>query len=501
MRSVEIAVIGSGFAGLGMAAKLRAQGEEDFVVLERAPSIGGVWRDNTYPGAACDVPAPLYSYSFAPNPTWTRLFAPQAEIRAYLERCADDFGVRDRIDVDRGASDLAWDEGARRWRVATTRGEAIWAKYVVCAAGLALTTPRLPEIPGLDTFEGPLFHSARWDHGVSLRGKRVAVVGTGASAIQIVPAIVDEVGHLSVFQRTPPWVMERPEISFGPLAHAIFSRAPITQKLLRGVVYGALEGFALGFVVDPRINKARQRSALRYMRRAVPDPALRAKLTPAFTLGCKRVLFSSEYFPAIQRPNAELVTDRITRVTSREIETADGARRPVDVIVCATGFEAADAQLPFDVRGRGGASLRDLWARRGAQAYRGTTVAGFPNFFVLVGPNTLLGHSSMIYMMESQMAYVLDALAVMRARGAEAFDVRGDAQDRYNAALQARLSRSVWRTGGCASWYLGESDRITTLWPGFTFEFRRATRRFDAGAYAFDGPAQRRNTTLSTSAS
>ena len=497
----RVAIIGAGFAGLGMAIRLRQRGIDDFVVLERAASLGGVWRDNRYPGAACDVPAHLYSYSFEPNPSWTRLFAPQREILAYLERCADKYDVRRHIRFGAGVRSLVFDEDRQVWTITAEGGARLEADVVVCASGLALTQPKLPPIPGLDAFAGAAFHSSRWDHAEPLEGRRVAVVGTGASAIQIVPAIAPRVGKLTVLQRTAPWVLPRPEHEIGPRWHALFERYPASQKALRGAIYALLETFAVGFVVDPRVNRARQRLALRFLEKSVPDASLRAKLTPTFTLGCKRILFSNDYLPALQRPNAEVVTERIARVEGSQIVTDDGARREVDVIVCATGFEAADAQLAFDVVGRAGRSLSDRWAREGASAYLGCTVAGFPNFFMLVGPNTTLGHSSMVYMMESQIAYVLDALAQMREAGVATLEVRREAQERYNARLQERLAKTVWMTGGCASWYVSESGKNTTLWPGFTWEFRLRTRRFDRDAYATEPRRQRRNTTRSTSVS
>jgi cation diffusion facilitator CzcD-associated flavoprotein CzcO len=501
VRHHRIAIIGAGFAGLGMAIRLRQEGVDDFVVLERAPSLGGVWRDNRYPGVACDVPAHLYSYSFEPNPRWTRFFAPQREILAYLERCADKYDVRRHIRFGAGVQALVFDEDRQVWTITTEGGSVFEADVVVCASGLALTQPKLPPITGLDTFEGSLFHSSRWNQDEPLDGRRVAVVGTGASAIQIVPAIAPRVGRLTVFQRTAPWVVARPDHEIGPRAQGLFERHPAAQKVLRGAIYTLLETFAVGFVVDPRVNRARQALALRFLAKSVADPALRAKLTPTFTLGCKRVLFSSDYLPALQRPNVELVTERIARIEGSEIVTEDGARREVDAIVCATGFEAADAQLAFDVVGRSGRSLRDAWSREGASAYLGCSVAGFPNFFMLIGPNTGLGHSSMIYMMESQMAYVLDALAQMRAADLATLEVRREAQERYNARLQERLAKTVWMTGGCASWYVSQSGKNTTLWPGFTWEFRLRTRRFDRDAYALEPRRQRKKTTRSTSVS
>jgi cation diffusion facilitator CzcD-associated flavoprotein CzcO len=353
---------------------------------------------------------------------------------------------------------------------------------LVVAAGLALTRPILPDIPGLAEFEGKVFHSSRWDASTPLDGKRVAVVGTGASAIQIVPELARVAGELHVFQRTAPWVMERPDFAIPRRHQELFRKRPLVQKMLRGAIWSVMEAFAVGFVVEPRINKLRQRLAVRFIEKSIEDPALRAKVTPSYTLGCKRILFSSEYYPALQRPNVELVTEGIREVRGKTIVTSDGKEREVDAIVCATGFEASEGPPPFELRGAGGVTLEEAW-KDGIEAYLGCAVAGFPNFFFLVGPNTGLGHSSMIFMIESQIAYVLDAIRTMRARRAERVALRPEVQRRYNERLQKRLAKTVWSKGGCVSWYNTRGGKNTTLWPGFTFEFRRRTRKFDADSY------------------
>ena len=477
---LEVLVVGGGFAGIGMAIRLRRAGIVDFEILEQAPRVGGTWRDNSYPGAACDVESHLYSFSFAPNPAWSRTFAPQAEILAYLERCVAGFGLGPHLRLGVGVTGARFDEAAREWEVTATDGVVRRARVLVSATG-GLNRPALPEIPGLDAFEGPVFHSARWRHDVPLAGKRVAVVGTGASAIQIVPSIAPDVARLDLYQRTPPWILPKADRAITDAERAAFRRVPALQRLARAKQYLSHELLAVGFVGDVRVMSLGERMARRYLAESVRDPALREALTPRYTFGCKRVLLTNDYFPAVQRANVELVTAGIERVTARGVRARGGREREVDALVLATGFQAAEAVAPFPVTGRGGRDLDRAWAG-GAEAYLGTSVAGFPNLFLLIGPNTGLGHSSMVLMMESQFAYVLDALRTMRARGLGLVDVRPEEQAAYNARLAARFPKTVWATG-CSSWYLTQGGRNTTLWPGTTFEFRLATRRFHLGAY------------------
>jgi cation diffusion facilitator CzcD-associated flavoprotein CzcO len=463
-----------------MAIRLKQAGMDDFVVLEQAAEVGGTWRDNHYPGCACDVQSHLYSFSFEPWPAWTREFAPQREILAYLRHCADKYGVLPHVRFGARVVRATWDERGGAWTVETSDGRTFVARSLVPGCG-PLARPQLPDIPGLASFEGKTFHSSRWDHDVSLAGKTVAVIGTGASAIQIVPSIAAEVGRLHVFQRTAPWLMPKPDGDIPPWKRALFARAPALQRLARARIYWTRELLALGFVVEPRIMKLGEKLGRRYLAGQVADAALREKLTPGYTMGCKRILPTNDYLPALQRPNVELVTDGIAEVRARSIVTKDGNERPVDAIVLATGFEAAEQVAPFEVRGRDGRELNEVW-RDGAEAYLGTTVAGFPNLFLLIGPNTGLGHSSMVFMIESQLAYVLGALRTMKDEGLKLVDVLPEAQARYNARLQERLKDTVWMSG-CMSWYLTRTGKNTTLWPGFTFEYRLRTRRFDARAY------------------
>ncbi|MCX7893948.1 MAG: NAD(P)/FAD-dependent oxidoreductase [Burkholderiales bacterium] len=472
---IDVAVVGAGFGGLGMAIHLARAGRS-FVVLEQAASLGGTWRDNRYPGAACDVPSNLYCFSFEPNPDWTRVYPEQREIEAYMNRCADQYGVRPAIRFGARVVTARFDERAALWRVALEGGGEVVSRALVSATG-GLSRPKLPDIEGLAHYAGALFHSARWDHGFGLEGRRVAVIGTGASAIQIVPAIAPRVARLVLFQRTPAWIVPRDDRPRTDAERARYRRHPWTQKLSRLATYLRFESRAIGFTRAPWLLALAEREVRRYIARKVRDPVLAAKLTPAYRLGCKRVLLSNDFYPAVQRENVALVTAPIVRATPEGLLTADGVEHRVDAIVAATGFHAAEAGSPFPVFGLGGHELNDSW-KDGAKAYLGTTVAGFPNLFLITGPNTGLGHNSMIYVIESQIAYVMRALGAMRSRGVAAVDVRPEVEAAYNAEIQARLARTVWNTGGCASWYLTRDGRNTTLWPGFTFEFRRRLARF-----------------------
>jgi len=496
---VRVLIVGAGFSGLAMAVRLKQAGFDEFVVLERGDDVGGTWRDNTYPGAACDVPSHLYSFSFAPNPRWTRAFSPQREILDYLRDVARRYGIVPHLRLGTGAEALRWDDSERHWvvdvdgqgRQDRQGGErAGYTADVVVGALGALSEPSLPDIPGIDSFAGTLFHSAGWDHGHDLAGERVAVIGTGASAIQFVPEIQPVVAHLDVYQRTPPWIVGRRDRALRPLERRLFRAVPAAQKAIRCGIYWLRELLSFGFT-HPQRMQAIQRMAAAHLARQVPDPELRRRITPSYTIGCKRILISNDWYPAIQQPNVELVTDGIAEVRPHSIVTADGTEHPTDTIICGTGFHVTDFPAGRRIHGPGGATLSDVWQARGSmEAYLGTTVAGFPNLFLLVGPNTGLGHTSMVFMIESQVAYVVDALAHMGATAAATLEVRPDAQERYNERLQHRLARTVWNRGGCRSWYLDANGRNTSLWPGSTWTFRRRTRRFDPWAYRSDwGPA------------
>ena len=477
----RIAIVGSGFSGLGMAIRLRQEGVEDFVVLERAHDVGGTWRDNSYPGAACDVPSRLYSFSFAQNPEWSRSFSPQGEILDYLRDCAQRFGVLPHVRFGAAAESAEWDEEAQRWLVSTAAGD-LTADVLVAAAG-GLSDPKLPDVHGLDRFEGKVFHSAAWDHDHDLTGERVAVVGTGASAIQIVPAIQPRVGHLDLYQRTPAWIIPRNDRALSRLERTLYRRVPRLQNLVRGAIYWTRELYALGFTSRRGLMKPVERLARELLRRQVRDPDLRRRLTPSYDIGCKRILISSDFYPALSQPNAELVTSPIAEVRERSVLTSDGREHPTDTIVFATGFQVTPPPVAERVRGRGGHSLAEVWARAGMQAHRGTTVAGFPNLFFLVGPNTGLGHTSIVHVIESQIAYVMDALRAMEREGVAALEPTPEAQAHWNERVQGDLEGTVWNAGGCASWYLDDHGRNGTIWPGFTFRLRALLSEFDARNY------------------
>jgi cation diffusion facilitator CzcD-associated flavoprotein CzcO len=479
MTETDVAIIGSGFSGLGTAIELRRRGRTDFVVLERGPDVGGTWHYNTYPGCACDVPSHLYSFSFAPNPDWSHTYSAQPEIRAYLRRCADQFGVRQFIRFGTEVTGARWDEDARRWRLETGGGE-VAARVLVSATG-PLTEPNVPPLPGLESFAGTTFHSARWNHDHDLRGARVAAVGTGASAIQFVPAIQPQVAQLHVFQRTPPWVLPHTNRAITGLERRLYRMFPSLQRLVRGGIYTAREALVLGFVKEPRLMRLIERGARRHIERQISDPELRERVTPRYTIGCKRILPSNRWYRALDRPNVELVTSPIRAVRPHSIVTEDGTERAIDTIVFGTGFHVTDMPVGRLVRGRDGRTLEEAW-QGSPRAHLGTAIAGFPNLFVLLGPNTGLGHSSMVYMAESQIAHVMDALQEMRKRGADVVEVRPEVEERYNAAIDERMRRTVWSTG-CASWYLDANGRNSTLWPGWTWEFRRRVARLDPAEY------------------
>ncbi|PMS14953.1 4-hydroxyacetophenone monooxygenase [Trinickia dabaoshanensis] len=486
METVDVAIIGSGFAGLGMAIRLKQAGTHDFLVMEKADSIGGTWRDNHYPGCACDVQSHVYSFSFAPNPHWTRMFAPQPEIRAYLQACAERFGIEPHLRFGKALSQATYDETAQRWRLRFADGTRVNARVLVSGMG-GLSRAALPDIAGLDSFEGKTFHSQQWDHAYCLDGKRVAVIGTGASAIQFVPRIAPRVARLSLFQRTPPWIMPKPDRSVTRAERWLFEHVPATQKLVRAGLYWQLESRALGFSVHPALMKQVQKLAMKHLRRQVPDAKLRRTLEPNYTIGCKRVLISNDYYPALARSNVEVVTSTIVRIAPDGVVTGDGTLHRADCLIYGTGFHVTDPFPRGLVRGRGGVDIVDVW-RDGAHAYLGTTLPGFPNFFMIVGPNTGLGHHSMVFMIESQIEYILGALRAMRDERADAIEVRGSIERAYNERIQRKLSHAIWSTGGCNSWYLDpKTGKNTTLWPGFAWRFRQATKRFrmtDYLAYA-----------------
>ncbi|WP_269716209.1 flavin-containing monooxygenase [Caulobacter sp. NIBR2454] len=478
---VDVAILGSGFSGLGMAIALLKDGRRDFVILEKAASVGGTWRDNTYPGCACDVPSHLYSFSFEPNPEWSRMYPTQPEIRAYLERVADKYDLRPYLRFGKTVTDLTFDEAGGFWKVTSDDGQTLTARVVVSGTG-GLSRPVLPSIKGMDSFKGKAFHSAWWDHDEDLTGKTVAVIGTGASAIQFVPQIAPKVKSLTLFQRTPPWIVPKLDRPMHGWEKALFKAAPVFQKLLRGFIYTRMESRAAAFVFKPEAMAKSEALARQYIDAVITDPALREKVTPNYRMGCKRILISNDYYPALNRENVALVTDGIAEITPSGVRTTDGIEHKADVIIYGTGFAATDALSPTQVHGRGGRHLNAEWAA-GAQAYLGVTVSGYPNFFMLMGPNTGLGHNSIVYMIESQIRHVMDGLRRMEAAGAAWMDPKREAQNQFNAFVQERVGKTVWNSGGCKSWYLTADGRNTTIWPGFTFDYRRRVKAVDPTAY------------------
>jgi cation diffusion facilitator CzcD-associated flavoprotein CzcO len=483
----DIAIVGAGFGGLGAAIQLKRRGHHDFVVFEKAEEIGGTWRDNSYPGCACDVPSHLYSFSFALNPQWSDTYSGQAEIWDYLRGCVDRFGLGRHLRLGCRVENAVWDPTASRWRLATATGEHV-ARVLVLATG-PLHEASIPDIPGLDTFAGAVFHSARWDHGHDLSGRTVAVVGTGASAVQFVPAIQPRVAHLTLFQRTPAWVIPGRSRAITEVERAIYRRVPGAQRLNRTLIYWLREAFGYGFL-HPGVNRFLQRVAEAHLRRQVRDPRLRAKLTPQFVMGCKRILISNEYFPALGRENVTVETDPITEVRPDGVVTRDGLH-PVDTIIFGTGFHVTDVPVMRHVYGRDGRTLAEAWSPT-MSAYLGTTVTGFPNLFVLLGPNTGLGHNSVVFMIEAQLRHLLDVLGHQRRHGLVATEPTAAAQQRWTGLVDRRMAGTVWVSGGCTSWYLDATGRNSTLWPGYATGFRLRLGRFRADDYAVPSPTHPR---------
>jgi cation diffusion facilitator CzcD-associated flavoprotein CzcO len=476
-----IVIIGSGFAGLCMAIALKRAGYHRFVILEKDDDLGGTWRDNKYPGCACDVPSHMYSFSFELNPGWSRMFAPQHEIWEYMRHCARKYGIAAHIQFGCSVESMEWDEATGRWSIVTAPGEVYTTRAVVSGIG-ALHLPSIPEIPGGDQFGGAAFHSARWDRSCDLSGQRVAVIGTGASAVQFIPQVARQAAQVYVFQRTAPWIVPRPDFEIAPALRAAFAAAPPAMRTFRHGIYWLLETRAAGFAVHPGLMAPLRRMAKRHIARQITDPALRAKLTPHYTIGCKRILLSSDYYPALVRPNVELVTDPIARITKSGLTCEDGSAYDVDAVIYGTGFKAIDALAELNVAGRDGVKLQDVW-RNGIEAYHGVTVAGFPNFFVLLGPNTGLAHNSVVFMIESQVQHVMSCLRQLARQSAQTIEVRASAQRSFNDKIQRRLGRAVWSEGGCTSWYLDADGVNRALWPGFSFEYWARTRRARPAAY------------------
>ncbi|MGJ6969652.1 flavin-containing monooxygenase [Streptosporangium sp. G11] len=474
----NVAIIGAGFGGLCMAIQLEKAGIRSYTIFEKGADVGGTWRDNTYPGAGCDIPSHLYSFSFERYSSWTRRYPGQPEILRYLEGCADKYGLRPRIRLNTTVVAATFDESLGRWRVRTTAGDELF-DVVVSAVG-QLNRPQLPDIPGMSSFDGPAFHSARWDHSVGLAGRRVAVIGNGSSAAQFIPKVAEVADHLDVFQRTPNWVIPKPDSAFGPGARTAFRRVPFLQRAYREWVYRYAEHTLHPALAGGWSSDLLRRRALGHLREQVPDPLLRARLTPDYPVGCKRVVIDSGFYPALTRPDVDVVTDRITRIVPGGVETSAGLRE-ADVIVYATGFETSEFLTSIQVTGRGGRHLAEEW-KDGAEAYLGIVVPRFPNLFLLYGPNTNLGHNSIVFMIECQVRYVMGCLPHLAARGP--MEVRPEAMATWRRSLDRAMEGMVWQAG-CTSWYKNAAGRVTANWPGTTSTYRRITRTPRPEAFRF----------------
>jgi cation diffusion facilitator CzcD-associated flavoprotein CzcO len=481
-------VVGAGFGGVGAAVMLRRAGYEDVTVFERGERVGGVWNHNTYPGAACDVPSHLYEFSFEPNPRWSRRYAPQEEIQAYLEDVARRHGVLERIRTDTEVTRAGWDEQRGKWVLETSAGQHE-ADILLTACG-QLSVPKLPPIAGLESFAGPVFHTAEWRHDVDLAGKRVGVIGTGCSAVQTVPAIQPIVEQVDVYQRSPGWTIPKMDFAYSERTQRLFARFPQLQWLDRMAVFGFMELGALGMTSRRWILRAFRSVGRSQINKAIKDPALRAKVTPSDEIGCKRIMLTDEWYPTLTKPNVELVTDRIAEVTPGGVRLEDGSERAADVLVLATGFKTHAFVAPMEVVGPGGHTLAEEWADV-PHAYLGMSVPGFPNMFLLYGPNTNGGTGSVIYTIEAAVSHVIAALGELERSSAQRIEVRRATSDDFNRELRAALAGTVWHTG-CTSWYVDENGNDPNQWPWLWSTYRRRTSRIDAGAYELSRPTSER---------
>jgi len=478
----SIAIIGSGFGGLGMAIQLKKAGFSNFVILEKSTRVGGTWRDNTYPGAACDVQSHLYSYSFEPKHDWSRRFSPQAEIQAYIEHCVEKYQLAEHIRFAAEVTQATFNDSDQQWLVELSSGETLAVSSLITATG-QLNQPAYPNISGLDTFTGTMFHSARWNHDYNLTGKRVAVVGTGASAIQFVPQIVPLVSELKLFQRSGAWVIPKPDKAFAPWKQWVFKHIPFVDRAYRGLIYLKNEARGLAFTRFSWVLTFIAWRAKRMAARDVTDLAKRKQLIPTYNIGCNRILMANDWYSSVDQAHVDLIADPITEVQGNTVHAEGGNSYEVDAIIFGTGFKATDFLAPIQITGRNGQSLNQAW-QNGAEAYKGISVAGFPNLFMLYGPNTNLSHNSILYMLESQFSYILSCLKSLKQRGAACMDVIPERQTEFVDTLQSRLNKSVWASG-CSSWYTTESGKNVANWYGFTFSFRRLTKRVNLADYNF----------------
>jgi cation diffusion facilitator CzcD-associated flavoprotein CzcO len=480
--SVDVLIVGAGFSGLCMSIKLLEAGMKNFLVIEKSDDVGGTWYENRYPGCACDVPSHLYSFSFERNPEWSRMFASQPEIYQYLKGCVQRYGLKPYIRFNTCFREASWEETAGLWRVTTGDNLRIRARVLISGMG-ALHVPRYPDIPGLERFAGPAFHSATWREDVDLTGKTVAVLGTGASAIQFVPQIVPRVGKLYLFQRTPAWIVPRLDFGISEKWRRRFRRVPGLTWVFRKFLFFSLEWRVLSFLNNGAVRRHFEGIARHHLEKAIKDLKLRAALTPNYQIGCKRILLSDDFYPALKQPNVELVTEKIAEIREGSVLTRDGVERAVDALIFGTGFRVTEPLIGMRLFGRDGIEIHEAW-RNGMSAYLGVTVNGFPNFFILLGPNTGLGHNSVVLMIEAQVGYVIRCLKLMRRKNVAAMEVRAESQQHFATDIQHRMSHTVWQSGGCRSWYQDtQTGENTTLWPGSVIDYMRTMRSVSASAY------------------
>jgi cation diffusion facilitator CzcD-associated flavoprotein CzcO len=479
---VDVLIVGGGFSGLCMAIKLLQAGQHSFLVIEKSEDIGGTWYDNRYPGCACDIPSHLYSFSFAPSPDWSRMYPGQQEIHDYLKRCVERYELAPHIRLNTRFQEALWNEAESVWYATAGEGMRIRARVLISGIG-GLHVPQYPQLTGIERFAGPKFHSSTWNHRIDLNGKDVAVVGTGASAIQFVPQIAPRAGRLCLFQRTPPWIVPRMDFPIADKWRQRFRRFPLIMRAFRQFIFWRQEFRVLGFLGNRFVRRKATEIATHHLEKQISDPKLRAALKPNYELGCKRVLVSDDYYPCLARPNVELVTEAIAEVREHSIVTANGVERPVDVLIFGTGFRATEPLIGIRIVGRGGVEIHEAWRER-MSAYLGVTVSGFPNLFLLLGPNTGLGHNSVVLMIEAQVRYVMSCLALMQRGPRHVLEVRPETQRQFVTDLHRRLAGTVWQSGGCRSWYQDQrTGENTTLWPGSVVAYTQRTREVSPADY------------------
>ncbi|MCQ8895794.1 NAD(P)/FAD-dependent oxidoreductase [Limnobacter humi] len=480
----QVVIIGSGFGGQCAAINLIKRGISDFVILERREFMGGTWCQNSYPGAAVDVQSPLYSISHEPY-DWSQMFAEQAELEEYTNHVIEKYKLREKTRTQTNVVKVEWQEELKCWRIETEQGDAVYAQILINASG-PLSTPVIPNFPGRDTFKGKTFHTNNWDHSYDHRGKRVAIIGSGASAAQVIPAIAGEVGELHIFQRSPHWVLPRPDRSFKPWQRSLLRIKPV-YKALRTAIYWGLEARVVGFKYSQTALKVfAQNHALKHIEQQIADPELRRKVTPDFTIGCKRIILSNTLYPAYCRPNVTLhdKTDGIARITETGIETQSGSQIELDLIVYSTGYDATDGVISYPVKGRDGKSLGEVW-KEFPRAYLGTTVPGFPNLFIVTGPNTGIGHTSAIFVIEAQMNYIMKSIDALRKNNKQVIEVKPQAEHDYTHMIHTEMDKTVWKTGGCNSWYQSKSGHVIAMFPGFSFTYRQLANNFKPQHHVF----------------